>query len=146
MSPGITHSAALAGRILLALIFVISGYGKITGFDGTVGYIASKALPFPQVAAIIAIVLEVGGGLMLATGFKARWAALALAIYSLATAALFHDFWNADAVSKLDLAAHFWKNVAICGGMLTVFAFGAGRYSVDEAIPSSNRQPSGLAV
>src|SRR5258707_6261537 len=82
--------AALVGRLLLAAIFITSGFGKITGFEGTVGYIASKGLPLPQVAAIIAIVAELGGGILLAIGYKARWAALVLAVFTLAAGILFH--------------------------------------------------------
>ena len=126
------NTAALVGRILLAVIFITSGFGKITGFEGTVGYIASKHLPLPQLGAIIAIVVELGGGILLAAGFKARWAGLALAIFTLAAGFLFHDFWNADAAAKMGQQINFWKNVAIAGGMLMVFAFGPGAYSVDK--------------
>jgi putative oxidoreductase len=132
MNTNVTNGAALVGRILLALIFITSGFGKVTGFDGTVGYIASKGLPLAQIAAIIAIVAELGGGLMLAVGFKARWAALALAIFTLATGLLFHDFWNADAAAKMGQTINFWKNISMTGGMLMAFAFGPGAFSVDK--------------
>lgn len=128
----VQHVAALVGRILLAAIFITSGFEKVTGFEGTVGYIASKGLPLPMVGAIIAIACELGAGLLLAVGFKARWAALVLAIFTLAAGILFHDFWNADAASKMMQSINFWKNVSISGGMLMVFAFGPGRYSVDR--------------
>lgn len=128
----VQNTAALVGRILLAVIFITSGFGKLTGFEGTVGYIASKHLPLPQVGAIIAILCELGGGLLLAVGYKARWAGLVLAIFTLAAGILFHDFWNADAASKMMQSINFWKNVSIAGGMLMVFAFGPGRYSVDK--------------
>ena len=133
MNPNTVNAAALVGRILLALIFITSGFEKLTGFSGTVGYIASKGLPLPQVGAALAVLVELGGGLMLAIGFKARWAALAIAIFSLAAGFLFHDFWNADAASKMMQSINFWKNVSIAGGMLMVFAFGPGRYSVDKS-------------
>ncbi|HUL97065.1 MAG TPA: DoxX family protein [Usitatibacter sp.] len=133
MNTNVQNSAALAGRILLALIFITSGFGKLTGFDGTVGYIASKHLPLPQVAAIIAVLCELGGGLLLLAGFKARWAGLVLAIFTLAAGILFHDYWNADAAAKMGQQINFWKNVSIAGGMLMVFAFGPGRYSVDKS-------------
>lgn len=133
-SASVQNSAALVGRILLALIFITSGFGKIGGFEGTVGYIASKHLPLPQVGAIIAIICELGGGILLAVGFKARWAGLVLAIFTLAAAILFHNYWDlTDAAQKMDNQIHFWKNVAISGGMLMVFAFGPGRYSLDKA-------------
>jgi putative oxidoreductase len=125
-------AAALVGRILLALIFITSGWSKVTGFDGTVGYIASKNLPMPQVAAVLAIVAELGGGLLLAIGFKARWAGIALAVFTLVAGVLFHDYWNADAAAKMGQQINFWKNVSIAGGMLMVFAFGPGRFSLDK--------------
>ena len=126
------NTAALVGRVLLALIFITSGWSKLTGFEGTVGYIASKHLPLPQVAAAIAVACELGAGLLLAIGFKARWAGLVLAVFTLAAGFLFHDFWNADAAAKMGQSINFWKNVSIAGGMLMVFAFGPGAYSVDK--------------
>ncbi|HXF80520.1 MAG TPA: DoxX family protein [Usitatibacter sp.] len=134
MNTNVQNTAALVGRILLAAIFLTSGFGKLTGFEGTVGYIASKHLPLPQVAAIIAILCELGGGILLLIGFKARWAGLVLAIFTLAAGLLFHDYWNlSDAAQAAANRINFWKNVAISGGMLMVFAFGPGRYSVDKA-------------
>ena len=124
--------AALVGRLLLAAIFITSGFGKITGFEGTVGYIASKGLPLPQVGAIIAIVCELGGGILLAIGYKARWAALVLAAFTVAAAILFHDYWAADAAQKMGQQINFWKNIAITGGFLMTYAFGAGRFSLDK--------------
>ena len=133
-NPNVTNTAALIGRILLALLFITSGFSKIGGFEGTVGYINSKHLPLPQVAAGIAVLCELGGGLLLAIGFKARWAGLVLAIFTLAAGLLFHDYWNlSDAAQIAANKINFWKNVSIAGGMLMVFAFGPGRYSVDKA-------------
>ena len=133
MNTNVQNTAALVGRILLVLMFLTSGFGKVTGFEGTVGYIASKHLPLPQVGAIIAILCELGAGILLLVGFKARWAALVLAIFTLAAGILFHDYWNADAAAKMGQQINFWKNVSITGGMLMVFAFGPGRYSLDKA-------------
>jgi putative oxidoreductase len=132
MNPNTQNLAALVGRILLAVIFLISGFGKIPGFQGTAGYIASKGLPMPQVIAALTIVVELGGGILLAIGYKARWAALALGIFTLLAAILFHDFWAADAAQKMNQQINFLKNLAIAGGMLMVFAFGPGRYSVEK--------------
>jgi putative oxidoreductase len=124
--------AALVGRLLLVAIFITSGFGKITGFEGTVGYIASKGLPLPQVGAIIAIVAELGGGILLAVGYKARWAALILAVFTLAAGILFHDYWAADAAQKMGQQINFWKNIAMTGGLLMAYAYGPGRYSLDR--------------
>ena len=133
MNPNAQPVAALVGRILLAVIFIISGFGKIPGFEGTVGYIASKGLPMPQLVAIGTIVVELGGGILLAVGYKARWAALALAVFTLLAAIIFHNFWAVEAAQKMAQQINFLKNLAITGGMLMVFAFGPGRYSVDKA-------------
>ena len=133
INPNTQAAAALIGRILLAAIFITSGFGKITGFEGTVGYIASKGLPLPQVGAIIAILVELGGGILLAIGFKARWAALAIAIFTLAAGILFHNYWAVDAAQRMAQEINFWKNVAISGGALAFFAFGPGRYSLDKS-------------
>ena len=125
--------AALIGRVLLAFMFVYAGFGKIGGFEGTEGYIASKNLPLPAVATVIAIVVEFVGGLMLAVGWKARWAALAVAVFTLFASILFHNFWamtDAAAVGVNQLL--FMKNIAVIGGLLMVVAFGPGRYSLDR--------------
>jgi putative oxidoreductase len=133
MTTSTQDTVTLVARILLAVMFIISGFGKITGFDGTVGYIASKGLPLPQLVAIGTIVVELGGGLMLAAGFKARWAALALAVFTLLAAIIFHNFWAVDAAQKMGQQINFMKNITIAGGMLMVFAFGPGRLSVDKS-------------
>lgn len=124
--------AALVGRILLALLFVISGFAKIGGFDGTAGYIASKGLPMPQVLTALTILVELGGGILLAVGWKARWAALAIAVFTLLAAFLFHNFWTVTGPERMGEFNSFWKNISIVGGMLMVVAFGPGRYSVDR--------------
>lgn len=125
--------AALLGRILLAAIFVISGFGKITGFEGTAGYIASKGLPLPQVLTVIAILIELGGGLAIVLGWKTRWAALAVIVFMIVITPIFHGFWAAPSDEMMDQQIHFMKNVSILGGSLLLFAFGPGRYSVDKA-------------
>lgn len=122
----------LGGRILLALIFVISGYGKIGGFEGTVGYIASKGLPLPQLAAAGAIAVELVGGVLLVAGWQARWAATALFLFLIPTTLIFHNFWAVDAAQVQNQTIHFMKNLCIMGGMLYVMAFGAGPLSVDN--------------
>ena len=121
-----------AGRILLALIFVISGFGKITGFEGAVGYIASKGLPLPQLGAILAIVIELGAGLLLLVGWQTRWAATALFLFLVPTTLLFHDFWSYTGSQERMQQIHFMKNLAIMGGMLYAMAFGGGALSIDN--------------
>lgn len=121
----------LAGRLLLALIFVISGFTKLTGFEGTVGYIASKGLPLPQVAAAAAIAIELIGGVLLVIGWQARWAATVLFLFLIPTTLIFHPFWAVTAGKQME-TIQFMKNLCIMGGMLYVMAFGAGPLSVDN--------------
>jgi putative oxidoreductase len=122
----------VAGRILLALIFVTSGIGKITGFEGTVGYIASAGMPLPQLAAVGAIAVELGAGILLVIGWQTRWAATALFLFLIPTTLIFHNFWSADAAQQQMQQIQFMKNLCIMGGMLYVMAFGAGPYSIDN--------------
>ena len=84
---------ALIGRILIAYLFIPAGIGKLMGFAGTVGYINSVGLPLPEVAAVIAIVVELGLGIALLLGFKTRWTAIVLALFTIAAALFFHKYW-----------------------------------------------------
>lgn len=118
----------LAGRLLLAYIFVLSGFGKIGGFAGTAKYMASKGMPMVEVLLVGAIVIELVGGLMLAAGWKARWAAWAIFLFLIPTTLIFHPAW-ADPSQTIQ----FNKNLAIMGGMLYVAFMGPGRLSLDKA-------------
>ena len=130
---GTRDFTALVGRVLLAVLFIISGYGKIGGFDGTVQALVAKGLPLPQLATAIAILVELGGGLLLVVGWKTRWVAgLGIILFTIAASFLFHDFWNMADDARETNQIMFMKNVAIIGGLLMVVAFGPGRYSVDR--------------
>jgi putative oxidoreductase len=129
----LNHYGPLAGRILIALIFIFAGFGKVTGFEGTVGYIASKGLPLPQLAAIGAIIIELGGGIMLVLGWKTRWAAAALLIFTALAALFFHNFWSVPPDQAQNQMIHFMKNLAMMGGMLFVVIHGGGALSLDRS-------------
>ena len=122
---------AVAGRFLLALLFVMAGFSKIGGFAGTVGLMASKGMPAAEVLAVLTIVLEIGGGLALMFGWRARWAALALALFTLVASFILHNFWAMPEAQKLMQQLMFMKNLAIVGGLLMVVALGAGPASLD---------------
>jgi len=123
---------SLVGRVLLALLFVPAGFSKLMGFAGTVGYISSVGAPLPQVAAVIAIIVELGLGLMLLVGFKTRFAALVLAIFTVVASVLFHNYWSMPADKAFVNQLMFFKNIAVTGGLLAFVAFGAGRFSIDK--------------
>lgn len=122
----------LLGRILIAALFIPAGLGKIMGFEGTVGYIAAKGLPLPALAAAGAIAVEVGVALALLLGYKARWAALILALFTIVSAVIFHNYWAVPADQQMAQSINFYKNLAIAGGLLFVVAFGAGSKALDK--------------
>ena len=122
---------ALLSRLLLAALFLSAGIGKITGFDGTVGYIASVGLPMPTAAAAVATAVEVLGGLALLIGFGTRWAALALALFTLGASFFFHNYWAMPAEQQMMQQLMFMKNIGVTGGLLALAAFGAGAFSLD---------------
>ena len=122
---------ALIGRLLLAYLFIPAGIGKLTGFAGTVGYITSKGLPMPEVLAVLAIVVEIGAGIALLVGFKTRWAALLLALFTLGAAVFFHNYWGVPADQQMVQKLMFTKNLGIAGGLLAMAALGGGALGLD---------------
>ena len=131
MSNALSNPLALAGRILIALFFVLPGLQKLTGCSGTVAYAASAGMPMPQVSVAIGMLIEIFGGLAMLLGFRTRWAALALAVFTLAATFVFHAFWSAPADAAMVQQLMFWKNIAITGGLLGFAAHGAGGWSLD---------------
>lgn len=125
---GAKDGVALASRLLLAAIFLIMGLGKLSAAEGTIGYIASVGLPFAEGIYYATIALEIVGAGLLIAGYKTRAAAVALGVFSIAAAVLFH----ADFADQMQLAS-FLKNLAIAGGMFQLAAFGPGRLSFDRA-------------
>jgi putative oxidoreductase len=122
---------SLAARILIALLFIPAGWGKLTGFSGTVGYIASVGLPLPTVAAVVALLIELLGGFALLAGYRARAAALVLAVFTLFASLFFHAFWSVPADQAFVNQLLFFKNIAIIGGLFSIVAHGAGQWSLD---------------
>jgi len=131
MSNALQNPLTLVGRILLAVLFLPAGIGKLTDFAGTVGYIASVGLPLPQVAAAIALIVEIVGGVALIVGFNTRFAALALAVFTLVASIFFHNYWALPADQQMIPQLMFFKNIAVIGGLLTLAAWGAGNWSLD---------------
>lgn len=128
----------LAGRVLLCLIFVMSGINKLGNAEGTIGYIASAGVPEPGVAYALAVIAELGGGVLLVAGLLTEWAALVLAIFCLFTGFVFHGFGDTNN------SIHAMKNIGLAGGFLYVAAYGAGDWSLD-ALLLRRRRGSHLA-
>jgi len=118
--------AAVLCRVLISAIFVLSGLSKLTAAAGTIGYIEAAGLPLAPVALAVAIAIEVLGGLALIVGFKTRWVAAALALFSVVTALAFHSN-----LGDQNQFIHFFKNIAMAGGLLQIVAFGGGALSLD---------------
>lgn len=131
MNDSLKTPLVLVGRVLLALMFVFSGFGKLGDIEGTAGYIASGGLPMATALAVIVGLLELLGGLAIMVGFHARWAALALGLFTLAASLLFHNFWALPADKAFVQQLMFMKNLSVVGGMFIVAALGAGPVSFD---------------
>ncbi len=125
------NMVALIGRILFSIIFITSGFGKISGFAGAVGYASSAGMPMPQLAIIAAIIIELGGGLLILAGLYTRWAAYAVALFCVVSAFVFHAFWAVPEAAKMMQSINFWKNITMAGGALILAAFGPGAISLD---------------
>jgi putative oxidoreductase len=124
--------AALVGRLLFSSMFLAFGYGKLTAFSGTSGYMGSLGLPAPGLFTLLAIIIEIGGGLLMLVGYQTRLVALGLAVFVLVAAFIGHaQFGDANQFM------HFMKNMAIAGGSLAFVAFGAGAYSLDAKTVTS---------
>ena len=117
---------AAVGRILIAVVFLMSGLSKLAAPAATIGYIAAVGLPLPGLGFLIALAAEIGGGLLLLVGFQTRLIAALLAVFTVATAVLFHNNF-ADQNTMI----HFLKNVMITGGLLQIVAIGATSLSLD---------------
>jgi putative oxidoreductase len=124
---------SLAGRVALAVLFLWSGYGKLVHIDGNVAYMNAFGLPAAALLIWPVLLVELIGGAMLLAGWKAREAALVLAVFTVVATFLFHAYWNAPADQVLNQQIHFMKNIAIIGGLLGVLAHGSGRLALGRA-------------
>ena len=118
--------SAPIGRLFLSMIFIFSGFTKITGYAATQGYMESMGVPSMLLPLVIAV--ELLGGIAILLGFKARLVSIVMAGFSVVSALLFHQFWIDE--SQMN---PFMKNIAMAGGFLMIFAHGAGAYSIDRS-------------
>ena len=132
-APGLRDWASALGRVGLAAIFLWSGYGKLAHMDGSIGYMRAFGVPASEWLIWPALLLELIGGAMLLVGWRARWAAPSLIAFTVPATLIFHAYWGVPADQALNAQIHFMKNLAILGGLLTVFAHGSGRYALDHA-------------
>jgi putative oxidoreductase len=133
MTTNESRGWTIAARALMAVIFLVAGVRKLMTYGATLGYFAKLGIPLPDVVLPLTIALEVGGGLLLVAGWRVRWVASALAIFTLATAFTAHAFWSADAAQFAGQLNNFLKNVAMVGGFLLLIAHAAT--SERKAVP-----------
>jgi putative oxidoreductase len=133
MSDSSNSFTPLAGRILMSVMFLISGFFKIGAYSQTVAYSASKGLPMASVAIACAAVLELAGGLAILVGFQTKIAAWLLFLYLIPVTFLFHNFWAMQGAEQQQNMINFLKNVSIMGGLVILATYGAGPYSVDHS-------------
>jgi len=131
---GQNDTVALLGRIVMSVIFITSGFGKLMGFSGTEHMIESKGVPLPEFATSIAILIEFGGGLAILLGWKTRWVAVAFVAFLVVITPIFHGFWRMEGAERAANHINFMKNLTILGGFLLLYAFGPGRFSIDGAL------------
>jgi putative oxidoreductase len=146
MNDTLRNPLALVGRVLLALMFVLAGAGKVGGFAGTVAYMQSAGLPATQALALLVILLEIGAGLALMLGYRTRPAALALAAFTLLASFIFHAFWSAPPAQAMVQNLLFMKNLSVAGGLLLLAALGPGAWSLDARRQGALRGPGRAAV
>ena len=116
----------LVARVLLAQVFVVSGIAKLNTFAVTAAFMGNLGLPLPKLVLVLTIALELGGGVLLILGWKARCLALAFFIFTFLTAVIVHPFWSGDPSGFVMQLNNFMKNLAIMGGMLYVVIYGPG--------------------
>ncbi len=133
MTNAVSAVSAL-GRLLIAVIFVRAGINKLGSIAATAATMAGHGIPYPDILVWGAVIVEIGGGLLLILGLFTRWAALVLFFYTLALALIFHAYWTATGGAVRAESASFYGHLAMMGGMLYVTAFGAGRYSLDALV------------
>ncbi len=122
----------LVARLLIAAVFLVFGVRSILGYAGSVGYFTKLGFPAPEAMVVLAIIIQLGGGALVAIGWKTRWAGWLLVAYVVIATLMAHRYWEYDAAQYVAQMTNFFKNLAIIGGLLYIAAFGPGRYSVDK--------------
>lgn len=123
----------LLARILMMVLFVMSGWGKLMHFQGTVGYMTSTGAPLPMVAAAVAVVMEFGVGIALLIGLWTRPLAILMAFFVLGTSFIAHSYWDMQGAMEAANKIQFYKNLSIMGGLFLLAAVGPGRYAVQKS-------------
>jgi putative oxidoreductase len=133
-SERIRDEVVLAARILLVVLFLVFGWGKLTNYSGTVGYMAQTGVPIPPVAALVAIAVELFVSIAVVLGVWTRPLAVLLALYTLVVAFIGHHYWTMTGADQYANMTNFYKNIGIMGGFFLLYVTGAGKYSIDAKL------------
>jgi len=120
------------GRIFVSQIFIIAGFSKLMAFGHTMAMMTTAGLPYPEIMLVLAIIFELGGGLLLLFGLFTRLSTLLLFVFVILVTYYFHSFWDYEAAAKINNVYHFTKNLSIAGGLIYVFVVGSGRFALDH--------------
>jgi putative oxidoreductase len=131
MINGINDEIILAARLLLAALFLIFGWRKLTDLSGTFNQMVQEGLHLPALATAVATFMELPVAFAVAVGVFTRPVALLMALYTLGTALIGHHYWTVKAADRVDSMDNFFKNLSIMGGFLLLYITGAGKYSID---------------
>ena len=130
----ISNEVILAARLLLAALFLIFGWRKLTDYSGTVSRMVQDGAPLPVLASVTAIFMELPVAFAVAVGAFTRASAVLLAVYTLGAALIAHHYWRMTGTNKVDSMESFYKNLSIIGGFLLLYITGAGKYSIDAML------------
>jgi putative oxidoreductase len=134
--------APVVGRIMIAIVFLSSAYGKLTGFEATAAAMAARGMGMTHVLLTAAIAIELVASVMLIVGWYTRWAALALVVFLTTATLYFHNYWTYPPEQQRNQRNHFMKNVGFVGGLIFIIGMGAGPRSIDSRRSARRRAPS----
>jgi putative oxidoreductase len=132
-SERIRDEALLVARILLAVLFLVFGWGKLTDYSGTVAYLTQSGVPLPSVAALVGV-FEFFGAIALILGVWTRPLAVLFAFFTLAAGLIGHRYWTMTGADRFMNMINFYKNVSLMGGFFLLYVTGAGKYSIDARL------------
>ncbi|MDA8382623.1 MAG: DoxX family protein [Betaproteobacteria bacterium] len=136
-SSPLRNEVLAASRVLIALLFLIFGWEKLTNFSGTLQYMEQVGAPMPYLATLVAIVMEFFVGIAIVLGLYTRPLALLLALYTFGTAVIGHHYWTMTGMARFEGEINFYKNISIIGGLLALYVSGPGRYSIDARLAAA---------
>jgi putative oxidoreductase len=131
MISGTNDELILAGRLLLATLFLIFGWRKLTDLSGTFKQMVQEGLHLPALATAVSTFMELPVAFAVAVGAFTRPAALLMALYTMGTALIGHHYWTVEPADRVDSMDNFYKNLSIMGGFLLLYVIGPGKYSID---------------